>query len=249
MSTTIGFDEIEALRKRWKPEPVAFVEIEGNDTVKKAIDRSLILGLFLELPVGQWVGQATKKELNCNREVLQGLGKNIADEAVHLKALEYVCDAFNISPDTHGKEFEEAGDISQAWLDLDLHPLLKAACAEVGVFLPNLSLMTILGGQSISDVAISISRDEQRHGVYNRGVLNKIGIDLSQETPQLKEVRRATLNYIFQGVEDDDLGLDEQFFMEESQNLIQTGYSRNLEEFTSHFVYSPAFEKRNKKLY
>lgn len=245
----ITFSEIESQRKRWKPEPVEFVEIDGNPSIEKAIKRSLILGLFLEIPVGQWVGQATKKELNCSRDVLLGLGKNIADEAVHLRALEYVCDAFDLNPETQGEDFKLAAEISDRWLTEDIHPLLKAASAEVGVFLPNLSLMTILGGQTISDVAISISRDEQRHGIYNRGVLKKIGIDLAKETRVLTDLRKATLNFIFDGVEDEDLGLDEQFFMDQSDLLIETGYSRDLEEFTSHFVYSPPFEKSNRKMY
>lgn len=247
--TTITFSEIESQRKRWKAEPVEFIPVEGNASVEKAIVKSIILGLFLEIPVGQWVGQATKKELNCDRDVLIGLGKNISDESTHLKALEFICDSFQINRETYPLYFKMAEQISDRWLTSDIHPLLKAASAEVGVFLPNLSLMTILGGQSISDVAISISRDEQRHGIYNRGVLRKIGIDLADETAELTDLRKDTLQFIFDFVKDDDLGIDLDFFIEESDNLISTGYSRNLEEFTAHFVYSPPFEKRNRKLY
>lgn len=246
---TITFNEIEAQRRRWKPQAVENIPVEGNESVERAIIKSIILGLFLEIPVGQWVGQATKKELNCSPEILKGLGKNISDEAVHLKALEFVCEAYEINPTTYTEEFKVASQLSNQWFTGDIHPLLKAATAEVGVFLPNLSLMTILGGQSISDVAISISRDEQRHGIYNRGVLKKINIDLAEETGQLRRLRHDTLDWVFDGVSDDDLGIDIDFFLEESDNLIETGYSRSLQEFTDHFVYSPAFEKTNRKLY
>lgn len=246
----ITFEELEARRSKWRPVKVDYPSaIDGNPTVQAAITRSLILGLFLELPVGAWVASATKRELNSPDFVIEGLKKNIADETVHERAIRYVCDAYNITTQTYRAYFEVAEEIAAEWASSDVHPLLKAATAEVGVFLPNLSLLTILGGATISDLGVNISRDEQRHGVYNRGVLRKIGVELADEPAPLRRLREATLCFIFDGVKDRPLGLDKDFFLEESHNLMRTGYSAALAEFTEHFVYKRPFENSNRRLY
>lgn len=246
MYLQLTYDQLEQSRRRWEPYPLAYVPFETYEgNIPAVLERCIALGLYLELPVAEWVGEATKKELPISRAARTTLGRNIADEAVHYKGFKYADMTYRVPVMT----LHEAEQIGSIWENHPSHPLEKACLAETGVFLASLSIMRLFGGQSLANLAGEVSRDEQRHVATNRGILLDLNINPANPEPSLKALQEDTLSWLTQGLIVSDMGIDSDFFASQSDQLITQGHAPELDELTDHSNYVPPFERANVRLY
>ena len=89
----------------------------------------------LEIPVGDFIAEAMKGDLPQGIEAegcRELLLSNVQDEEInHDLALNFAADCTSEYPTRFEKE---AARITQAWLELDRHPVLKAVVLERSVF-------------------------------------------------------------------------------------------------------------------
>ena len=227
----------------WKPVKMPYTPIDyDQEGVPETLEKIIALALKLELPVGEWVGEATKKELPIHDVAKDLLLSNIADETVHYKAFSFAAEDYL----TNQKYLDEADVFLKAWDTGNFHPIEKACYAEVGVFLVSLAVMRIFGGETLCTLAGNVSRDEMRHVATNKGVLADIGYDFTEHTSVNKLVDE-TLSWML-----DDLkvpGMGKAFFMKQSKLLIKDGYSPALERLTNGAEDVSNFESPNYILY
>jgi hypothetical protein len=228
----------------WKPQdlPLTPLEFESGG-IPAVIERCLALALCLEIPVGTWIAEATRQELPVDELTLRLLRSNIGDENVHLHAFKRAVEVYPVSDSV----LADAEAIAQEWITAPGHPIEKAALTEVGVFVPaTLAVLRIFGGQSLSSLAASISKDEQRHVSTNRGVLKDLGYDPFAPSLSLDVFRYHTLAWMLDGLNVPEMALDKDFFIECSTELVKHGYSRELDQLTAGADYVPPFEKENR---
>lgn len=217
-----------------------------------AIERVLALQLALELPVGQFVAEASRSELPVSSVTKKLLLSNIADENVHFYAFKYASQIYPISD----LIAQEAECIARSWSEMLGHPIEKPALLECGVFTPALAFLQICGGQSLASIAGQIAKDEQRHVATNRGVMRKLGLDPGSPAKHLDALCHETLSWLFDGLlvpcqasnrswlfESD---FDKDFLIQESSNLVKFGFSPGLNRLLiGGSIYVPPFEKEN----
>jgi hypothetical protein len=208
--------------------------------VPETVSKIISLALVLELPVGEWIGQATKSELPIDPVARELLLSNIIDETTHYNAFNHLANDYVID------EYNDATHIFDKWNTDDYHPITKACYAEVGVFLVSLTVLRLFGGESISMVAANVSKDEMRHVATNRGVLTDIGHDF-KAVNKIDTLVNETLDWMLC-----DLtvpGLNKDFFMEQSRLLVTDGYAPELNELTNAADDISPFEHENRLLY
>jgi hypothetical protein len=213
-----------------------------DNGVPETIEKVMALALTLELPVGEWIGDVTKSELDISDIAKDLLLSNIADEAVHYRAFKFASEDYL----KNSHYIQEADYIFDEWNNQGYHPLEKAYYAEVGVFLVSLAVMRIFGGETLSTLASNVSRDEMRHVASNGGILADIGYDTSIYN-KIENTVNQTLDWLLS-----DLtvpGLDKSFFMEQSNQLIRNRYAPELEQLTSGADDRSPFEEPNSLLY
>ena len=154
-------------RKRtWTPVQVsAGTLLAGGE---EAVQRALALR-SLEIPVGDFIAEAMKGDLPQGIEAegcRELLLSNVKDEINHDVALNFAADAHKV-PERFEKE---AARITQAWLELDRHPVLKAVVLERSVFFVLLPIFRFLGdtGLRTTSADISTRRNYPRRGEHNR---------------------------------------------------------------------------------
>lgn len=136
----------------WTPiKPVAGQVEAGAEEV---IGKSLALRI-LEIYVGEFIREATKKEFKVPAESLKLFESNIADEDVHDRQLQLAYDAYKITSSTHQREAEE---IKSQWLDCKDHPMLKAMILERSIFFILLPMMRMFGDTALRTISADISR-------------------------------------------------------------------------------------------
>jgi hypothetical protein len=244
----ISFEKLEQQRKVWKPYPMKKEVIRfPGENLDEAINKSIALGLVLELPVAEWVSEARKKmtEMEVPKIGITSLMKNIKDEGVHYQGFLYAAEAYPESK----KYMSEATSIYRAWDGLNIHPLWIAAMAETGIFLASLAVLRLCGGNGLSDLVGDISKDEYRHVACNRAVLKILGHDLHSPPAALNAVREQTIDWLFQGFSVPALDIDKQFMIDQSTELVYTGRAPELSELTAHSEYTPPFERSNSRMY
>lgn len=243
---TANYETLLANRRKWKPTYLTPTPYDIEDGgVPVVIERILALALHLEIPVGNWITAATRRDLPVSDSALKLLRSNIGDENLHNIAFKRAIAAYPVS----GSVMKDAESIAQEWIISPAHPLEKAALLECGVFMMSLAVMNICGGRSLFNLANNISRDEQRHIVTNRSVLREIGVDPQQPTPHLDVFRYHTLDWMFDSLNIPELVIDKDWFIQQSTRLVCTGRSPELSELTGGANYTPPFEVSNKALY
>ena len=244
----------------WNPQKIEYARptLFGDDDlicedswgVDETIKRVLALGLWLELPVGQWVYDARKSELNIPDSAKELLKSNIKDEAAHERGFRMAADVYPVDE----KTYNEAGLIAQQWLDNSEHPLAKAAISEVGIFLVTLGVMRVCGGRSLCSFAARISHDEARHVSTDRSVLFDTGYRPDMPSNSLMDLRRDTLAWSMEhlNIPADETGgdtLNADYLIEQSDSLIKTGEAPDFDDlvyFASHVL---PFEVGNSEMY
>lgn len=243
---SVTFAQLISNKRRWNPISVSATPFEfQDDSIPQVIERALALGLALEMPVGAFVGSATKGELPVSNDARQVLLSNITDETNHMRQFQLLANAYPVST----KVQLEADFICDTWQSVNAHPLLKAGLCENGVFLASLGLLLIAGGDSISKAVSRISEDEQRHVGTNRACLTKLGYDLAKPETTIDNIRKETNAWLYQGLNIDELGIDAQWMIEQADLLTYTGQASELSELTKDSFYTPDFETEAHKLY
>lgn len=246
----------------WRPEPMVkkpytlFADdtmlVDESWNIDKVIQKIISLGLFLEMPVGEWVLEGRKRELsNLPKEALTLLQTNISDETAHDKGFKFAAKAYPVSSEI----MNEASVIAEAWLSNKEHPLQKACFAETGVFLISLGVMRLVGGESLCSMAEQIARDESRHVSTNRGVLNALGMSVNVPPTSISNLVTDTLDWFLDGfsVPGDDIAEDfdfnKDFLMRSSASLIATGLAPAFDSVLNFQVHTLPFEVGNAKVY
>lgn len=228
----------------WNPSPLPYAPLETEDNgIPQAIDRVLALAMQLELPVGEWVATATKKELPISNTAMELLLSNITDETVHYKAFSNAVELYPLSD----RSMLDSSLIASQWMADNSHPIEKAMISECGVFLCSLAFLRLFGGVNLGTLAANVSRDEVRHVATNRGVMQDLGYNFMQPTKSLFNLSLDTVEWMIDGVTVP--GLDKDFFLEQSQLLITQGYAPELEELTDGAQDYAPFESDNRNLY
>ncbi|MGA0403727.1 MAG: ferritin-like domain-containing protein [bacterium] len=225
-------------RKRtWTPVPITQGKLkEGGEEV---IQRALSLRC-LEIPVADFITDATKRELPQTEGCLDLLKSNIVDENNHDEALNFAAAAHPVP-----QNFEDEADrIKKSWLDLDRHPILKAVVLERSIFFVLLPMFRYLGDTGLRTVSQDVSRDETVHVCSNTLVCNALKL---QSDDTINRMRRDVMDWVLQPLEaeSEDKHLSSNFWMKASDNLYSRGKAEELAQTRASRM--PAFFETNNK--
>lgn len=240
----------------WKPQPVKYQPLtlfsddscpcEPDWQCEDVISRIIALGLHCEIPVGEFVQQAGKRDLPDDPILPVLLRSHVADEAAHDLGFRLIQKVYPVS-EIH---LAEAQAIAKEWQSIQAHPIVLAAALEVGVFLASLGALRLFGGNSLSHVAANIAMDEFRHVAVNMAVMLGLGLEFTMKILKLIE---ETVSYIFENlsIPESETGMtvDREFFLRASHELVHTGHAADLDSliiYTNHYV---PFELSNKERY
>lgn len=225
----------------WIPPSFERAEIKDvPEGVRNAAYRALALALALELPVGEYAVQSSRREFTQDQK--WALLDNSKDELTHFQALtNYV----NALPDAQivydmiplADQFRQAIEATRE------HPILMGGFTELGVFFTILAFLRKFGGTSMKLLVQSISRDESMHVRVNFGIIDEQKIPY--EFSKLNKVRRDIIAWIFSGIRSDKYNLD--FWMRSSDSLIATRQDVNL-SYTAKAIMPAFFEIGNPNL-
>jgi len=217
-------------RKRtWTP--VKPTKGEYREGAKETVKRALAIR-HMELPVGEFIREALKKEVpSLARQLLES---NVQDEIKHDIALGYIAEVNG----TDSQSEEEAIKLRDAWISHPDHCLLKALVAERAIFFVLLPFFRFNGDAALRTVSADISRDEQIHVGCNSLVCTELDLSAS---PSLDKLRKATINWIMQplGINTTDKYLDKNFWLDASDRLMYEGKAPELSDTKS--ARMPAF--------
>lgn len=243
LTSRINYRNGKARGFEWQAVKMPATKLEQYDQgVPQTIGKIIALALKLELPVGEWVGHATKRELDINPVARDLLLSNIADETVHYKAFEYAAQDY-LYDDNYLNEAQLIYDGIDKMSD---HPLYKSYYCEIGAFLVSLAVLRVFGGETLAFLGANVSRDEYRHVAGNGGVLRDLGFDIYTYAPIRKKIVEILDWLLF------DLcvpGLNKKFFMEQSKLLIEDGRAPELEMIVDGANDYSLFEHSNVLLY
>jgi hypothetical protein len=213
---------------------------------ESVISRILALGLHCEIPVGDFVRDAGKRDLPDNPILPVLLRSHVADEAQHDLGFRLAAEAYPIDK----LHLAEASEIAKQWQSLDVHPIVPAAALEVGVFLASLGGMRLFGGGSLSNMAAKIAQDEFRHTSVNMAVMLDLGLDFTSTILRMVD---ETISWGFQGllIPESETGvtIDREFFRRASHELIHTGEAQDLDDLVNYTDDESSFEIPNGELY
>lgn len=238
---TSRYHEFIARKHTW--EPAEYVQVQINDIPKglrQSMNRALALALALELPVGDYAIQASKREFNDAQK--WALMENAADELTHFTAFSNYVNASN-QVDTITELIPVADQFRQALEDTGEHPVLLGGFVELGAFFPLLSFFRKLGDTPLKIMTTEVSRDESVHVQTNWAIIddNAIPFDL----PRLNKVRHQIIDWVFSGLQSQKYGLD--FWIRQSDELIQKREAVEL-KFTGVVPVVAFFETSNASL-
>lgn len=234
--TTTPYDKLLSRKRSWTPvRPTAGKLKPGSETT---IFRALALRQ-LELPVGDFILQATKKDVPAAS--LDLLRSNIVDEEKHDLALGYIAEALGTDP----KAEAEAAQLTKAWIDHPDHTVLKAMVLERSIFFVLLPFFRFNGDAGLRTVSADISRDEQVHVAANSLVCKELNLKISTS---LDTLRKATIQWVMQPlIQSEDRYLDRQFWIDQSDSLLYSGKAEGLIE-TKRARMPAFFEHANTNL-
>jgi hypothetical protein len=240
----------------WKPSeilnepPCLFADesspIDSNWGVESVISRVLALGLHLELPVGEFIAEASKQDLPQDPILAKLLKSNIADEARHYRGFELASEVYPIAP----MDLVEAKIVTAEWQSINCHAIEAAQALETGVFLATLGFLRLAGGKSLCKMASQIARDEYRHVATNRGILVALDYPLM---PNFWGTVENTLLWLFDGLNipksATGMKVDCDFFVNSGKSLLLTGEARKLDDLVGFVHHNLPFEISNSELY
>jgi len=204
-----------------------------------AVQKALALALALEIPVGEFTLEASKREFT--GEQRWALLDNSKDELVHYEALSNW--ASGLSTSLPQEYLDEAQAMCEEFLSNVEHPVLKAGFIELGIFFPVLSIFRKFGTTSLKLLASDISRDEASHVLTNWAVIKEQ--EIAWDLPSLNKVRREVISWLTEDIKSSKFGAD--FWLAQSDSLITTRQAEGL-KFTKVAQYTALFEVDNRSL-
>lgn len=221
-------------KRAWTPGPITAGELRpgGEDAVKRALSLRI-----LEIPVGNFVKEATKGDLPNVNGVREVLLSNIEDEEKHDIALNHAAAVIDCSQYEH-----EAEVIKKEWLDLDRHPILKTVVIERSVFFVLLPIFRYLGSVGLRKQAAEISRDETIHTSVGSMICTDLNL---QGDRQLNALRKATVAWVVDSLQGkaENKHLSKDYWQNSSKKLYYRGRAPELEDTRASRV--PAFFETN----
>jgi hypothetical protein len=148
------YNNLKSRKFSWTP--INPIPGEYNKDASDLFGRSLALRV-LEIPVGEFITEASKKEFNVPNESLDLFFSNVADEEVHDKQLQIAHDNYKFTTQQHQAE---ANQILQQWIDLSDHPLVKATILERSIFFIILPMLRMFGDTALRTISQDISRKQ-----------------------------------------------------------------------------------------
>ena len=210
-------------KRTWTPiTPTAGKLYTGGEDV---VHRALALRC-LEIPVGDFIEDATKGDLPETEGCKTVLLDNIQDEIKHDIALNHAAAAHKVSPVLDAT----AQQICKAWIEEDAHPVLKAVTLERSVFFCLLPMLRRLGDTGLRSVSQDISGDEVTHVGVNSLVCKELGLEPGK---RLDNLRKATVDWVLNsliGNESEDRLLSYDFWMSSSDSLFEKGIAPNFQD-------------------
>lgn len=171
--------------------------------------------------MGNFISEACKREIPEDAREL--LLSNVVDEEKHDLALSYCAQVWHQSNNYN----DEAQRITKEWIDHPDHTVLKAMVLERSVFFVLLPHFRFNGDPALRTVSSDISRDEQVHVATNSLVCRELGLTVS---PSLDELRKRTVAWVFDGLAGDVKYLNQDFWLEQSDQLLYQGKATGLQE-------------------
>ena len=238
---TTNYTDLLAKKRQWTPvRPTYEPVVQGAEDV---LARALSLRA-LEIPVGDFIEAATKKEIPANS--LELLKSNVVDEIRHDQALQYAAESFGNRLPNYDKE---AAAIVNAWVNAPEHEVLKAMVLERSVFFVLLPILRFLGNSALRTVSSDISTDEVIHVTTNSLFCKDMGIDL---TSNLDRLRKTTVAWMVDKVGEATGASQEKyaskdFWISQSDSLLYRGVAPELSE-TKRSRMPAFFELDNQNL-
>lgn len=216
--------------------------------VQASMQRLIALGLRLEIPVGQFIREQSKREVPKELYVKELLQSATADEARHDQGFRFAKDVYGLPSEA---DLAKADDLTKTWIALSnkYQPLAIAGVLEQQVFLVTLGLMRIVGGPELNDLAMQIAKDESRHVATNRAITDWLGVEFGKDVEQAVD---ETLDFACAGMSiklTNRLTLDYDFCVKSSRSLLATGLAPELDKVTRIAQIKMPFELSNTALY
>jgi len=225
------FAHLHSQKRPWSAIKVT----DSNATIgsHSSLARGLALRT-LEVPVGDFIKEATKKDLPINNNGLALLQSNIIDEERHDLQLQYLFDDFEwvyykkLTTNTLEKDNEIAKQFTDHVInDCDDHPLVKAAVLERSVFFVLLPLMRAYGSTSFKTVAADISNDEQIHVAVNTDIQHSLGATYSRK---LNKARYDMVAWMTEDLNVEGDKGNQAFWLRQSTSLLKRSVAPGLED-------------------
>jgi hypothetical protein len=228
MSTLVDCSDLFVRKQRWTPSGAVSQPVTSG--AEQTLGRCTALRL-LEIPVGNFIQEATRRDLPVSPETMELLVDNIRDEDVHDQALQTLSDSWNL---TSEQDTETARQFLATALELEDHPVSIARVLEVSIFFVILPIFRYLGNASSRAISADISRDERVHVETNTRICQALGI---QPSRQLKRLRREVVAWMTEGLDCGD-ALPEgkkqygssDFWLRQSDKLLEEGRAPELRE-------------------
>lgn len=218
---------LKSKKRAWTPiEPKHTAIPQG---VEETLMRALSLRI-LEIPVGEFITAATKRDLPISQEALSLLHSNIEDELRHDLALNNVVNSLPFEV----PEYKEPQQFKERAIDLANskdHPIQVARTLEVGVFFVLLPIFRFLGNVGMKTVSADITFDERVHVATNTMLSQALNLECSRE---LNQLRREAVAWMVETLKPQNVPLtyrqfaDPQFWLRQSDNLFYTGKAPEL---------------------
>lgn len=227
-------------KSNWVPAQYAKQSLPTPPSLThKAIEKCLALALELEVPVGLYTLEASRREFTPAQR--WALLDNSSDEINHYNALSNWARSY--TPGLPQEYLHEARVIREALQDVPEHPVLKSGYVELGIFFVVLSILRKFGGTSLKMLGNDISRDEAQHVLVNWAVIDEQAIPYS--TSVLNKFRRDVVAWLTSDIKSRDLS--QSFWLDQSDRLIATRQADGL-DFTKHGQYVAFFEISNESM-
>lgn len=200
-------------REEWSPAALPQEPFRSQEHgVPETIERCLALALALELPVGAFIGAATRSDLPVEKAAIDLLKSNIADETRHDRAFNLAAQVYPVRPAVQ----EDANNLRDLWETHPDHTILKAGTLELGVFMVSLGLLRWFGGQSLDRMAAYVSLDEYRHVNTNWSLIEELELT---PAPTLDPLRKTTLSWLVEKLTFPNQ--DQAFWIRQGESLIK----------------------------
>lgn len=200
------------------------------DQYKTLLQRCLALALLLEVPVGIYALEASKRELSNDQRYT--LINNSKDEIRHYAGFYNYVQRNPLSEE----------DLSEAqsfldWLENSLeHPVVNAACIEIGLFFPILAMIRRYADPALRNLGQEINRDERTHVLTNWSIIKDKSITYDKAC--FKKFCHNAIDWIIPS-DHPDTNFDRDKWLRVSNNLLTNQYAPELDYTRTAVIPSP----------